>query len=124
MSERVSLKNNFDFISFSVWAFRIDTKELISWNKRYNSPSSLHSMREFSFPDVYSFICVIACSISLLWLRKYDEKYIDGNTLTVYIRRLRTKIEDMPSTPNKIVTVRRMGYKLDSNTANLKGFVT
>ena len=36
---------------------------------------------------------------------------INGNTLTVYIRRLRTKIEDMPSTPNKIVTVRRMGYK-------------
>ena len=40
-----------------------------------------------------------------------DEKYIDGNTLTVYIRRLRTKIEDTPSNPNKIITVRRMGYK-------------
>ena len=40
-----------------------------------------------------------------------DEKYIDGNTLTVYIRRLRTKIEDIPSSPNKIITVRRMGYK-------------
>lgn len=47
--------------------------------------------------------------LSKLW--DCDEKYIDGNTLTVYIRRLRTKIEDMPSTPNKIVTVRRMGYK-------------
>ena len=40
-----------------------------------------------------------------------DEKYIDGNTLTVYIRRLRTKIEDTLSSPNKIITVRRMGYK-------------
>ena len=40
-----------------------------------------------------------------------DEKYIDSNTLTVYIRRLRTKIEDNPSQPKKIVTVRRMGYK-------------
>lgn len=40
-----------------------------------------------------------------------DEKYIDGNTLTVYIRRLRTKIEDNPGSPNKIITVRRMGYK-------------
>ena len=47
--------------------------------------------------------------LSKLW--DCDEKYIDGNTLTVYIRRLRTKIEDTPSTPNKIVTVRRMGYK-------------
>ena len=40
-----------------------------------------------------------------------DENYIDANTLTVYIRRLRTKIEDNPSEPRKIVTVRRMGYK-------------
>ena len=40
-----------------------------------------------------------------------DENYIDGNTLTVYIRRLRTKIEDDPSTPKKLVTVRGMGYK-------------
>ena len=40
-----------------------------------------------------------------------NENYIDNNTLTVYIRRLRTKIEDNPSEPQKIVTVRRMGYK-------------
>lgn len=40
-----------------------------------------------------------------------DEKYVDNNTLTVYIRRLRTKIEDDPGKPNRIVTVRRMGYK-------------
>lgn len=40
-----------------------------------------------------------------------DENYIDSNTLTVYIRRLRTKIEDDPSEPRRIVTVRRMGYK-------------
>ena len=47
--------------------------------------------------------------LSKLW--DCDEKYIDSNTLTVYIRRLRTKIEDNPSQPKKIVTVRRMGYK-------------
>lgn len=39
------------------------------------------------------------------------ESYIDHNSLTVYIRRLRTKIEDDPGAPNRIVTVRRMGYK-------------
>lgn len=47
--------------------------------------------------------------LSKLW--DCDEKYIDSNTLTVYIRRLRTKIEDNPGQPQKIVTVRRMGYK-------------
>ena len=40
-----------------------------------------------------------------------NENYINSNTLTVYIRRLRTKIEDDPSEPRKIITVRRMGYK-------------
>ena len=40
-----------------------------------------------------------------------EGKYIDNNTLTVYIRRLRTKIEDDPADPQRIVTVRRMGYK-------------
>mgnify|MGYP002538756178 CR=1 FL=1 len=47
--------------------------------------------------------------LSNLW--DCNEKYIDSNTLTVYIRRLRTKIEDTPADPQKIVTVRRMGYK-------------
>lgn len=43
-----------------------------------------------------------------------DENYIDSSSLTVYIRRLRTKIEDDPSNPQKIVTVRRVGYKWDA----------
>lgn len=47
--------------------------------------------------------------LSKLW--DCNENYVDNNTLTVYIRRLRTKIEDNPSVPQKIVTVRRMGYK-------------
>lgn len=40
-----------------------------------------------------------------------NENYIDHNSLTVYIRRLRTKIEDDPGNPKRIVTVRGMGYK-------------
>lgn len=40
-----------------------------------------------------------------------DGNYIDGNTLTVYIRRLRVKVEDDPGDPQMIVTIRRMGYK-------------
>ena len=44
-----------------------------------------------------------------LWDR--EENYINSSTLTVYIRRLRAKIEDDPGVPEKIVTVRRMGYR-------------
>ncbi len=40
-----------------------------------------------------------------------NESYIDNNSLTVYVRRLRTKIEDDPGEPRRIVTVRSMGYK-------------
>lgn len=40
-----------------------------------------------------------------------SENFIDNNSLTVYIRRLRTKIEDNPGEPKRIVTVRGMGYK-------------
>lgn len=47
--------------------------------------------------------------LSKLW--DCDQNYIDSKTLTVYIRRLRTKIEDDPAVPQNIVTVRRMGYK-------------
>lgn len=47
--------------------------------------------------------------LSKLW--DCDERFVDNNTLTVYIRRLRAKIEDEPSEPKLIITVRRMGYK-------------
>ena len=50
--------------------------------------------------------------LSRLW--DCDEKYIDTNTLTVYIRRLRKKIEDDPADPHSIVTVRGMGYKCNT----------
>ena len=42
--------------------------------------------------------------------------YVDDNTLAVYIRRLRTKIEDDPGNPRMLVTVRGMGYKWKSQT--------
>lgn len=44
-----------------------------------------------------------------------DENYIDNNSLTVYIRRLRTKIEDDPGSPRRVITVRRMGYKWNTD---------
>ena len=38
--------------------------------------------------------------------------YVNDNTLTVYIKRLRDKIEENPQNPELIVTVRGLGYRL------------
>ena len=40
-----------------------------------------------------------------------EGSYVDGNTLSVYIRRLRIKIEENPNEPQMLLTIRRMGYK-------------
>ena len=40
-----------------------------------------------------------------------DEDFVNGNTLTVYIKRLREKLEDDPQNPALIKTVRGLGYK-------------
>jgi len=38
---------------------------------------------------------------------------VNDNTLTVYIKRLREKLEADPQTPCIIKTVRGVGYKID-----------
>ena len=40
-------------------------------------------------------------------------EFVNDNTLTVYIKRLREKIEDDPSDPKIILTVRGLGYKVE-----------
>lgn len=39
-------------------------------------------------------------------------EFVNDNTLTVYIKRIREKIEDDPANPSIIKTVRGLGYKL------------
>ncbi len=41
-------------------------------------------------------------------------EFVNDNTLTVYIKRLREKIEEDPQNPGLIVTVRGMGYRVSS----------
>lgn len=38
--------------------------------------------------------------------------FVNDNTLTVYIKRLREKLEDNPQNPTMIITVRGLGYKV------------
>ena len=40
-----------------------------------------------------------------------DQPFVDDNTLSVYVRRLREKVERDPSHPRLIVTVRGLGYR-------------
>ncbi len=42
-----------------------------------------------------------------------DQEYVNDNTLTVYIKRIREKIEDDPTNPKIILTVRGVGYRVD-----------
>ena len=45
-------------------------------------------------------------------------EFVNNNTLTVYIKRLREKIEDDPSRPQVILTVHGTGYRLGGNYAS------
>ena len=42
-----------------------------------------------------------------------DGDFVNDNTLTVYIKRLREKLEDNPQEPEIVKTVRGMGYRVD-----------
>lgn len=58
-----------------------------------------------------------------LW--DFGGEFVDDNTLSVYIRRLREKVEDNPATPRYIVTIRGLGYKWDCDTDRpLRGELT
>lgn len=48
--------------------------------------------------------------LSSIW--DVDEAFVNDNTLTVYIKRLREKLEDDPQNPVLIKTVRGLGYQI------------
>lgn len=49
------------------------------------------------------------CILNELWDSTGD--FVDNNTLSVYVRRLREKIEEDPSNPKHLITVRGFGYQ-------------
>lgn len=76
-----------------------------------NQPLSLTS-------GEYRLLCLLVRNAGQTVLRNtildalWDQKgnFVDDNTLSVYIRRLREKIEDDPSHPAHLLTVRGFGY--------------
>lgn len=49
--------------------------------------------------------------LSYIW--DNEENFVNDNTLTVYIKRIREKIENDPNKPEIIKTVRGLGYKIE-----------
>ncbi|MNL37946.1 Alkaline phosphatase synthesis transcriptional regulatory protein SphR [compost metagenome] len=58
-------------------------------------------------------ICSRNTILNSLW--DMSGEFIDDNTLSVHIRRLREKIEDTPAAPKYIITVRGVGYKWNAD---------
>ena len=56
---------------------------------------------------------VLTCNQLLDAIWDVAGEYVNDNTLTVYIKRLREKIEDEPTNPKIILTVRGLGYKVE-----------
>ena len=67
----------------------------------------------------YRLLCLLIRNVNLVVTRNQilDElwdgsgNFVDDNTLSVYIRRLREKVEKDPSHPEHLVTVRGFGYR-------------
>ena len=71
----------------------------------------------------YKIFCILVDNLGKLVTREYllgiiwdiSANFVNDNTLTVYMKRLREKIEDDPNNPKIIKTIRGIGYKVDKN---------
>lgn len=71
----------------------------------------------------YRILTILFENINKIVTREYlleriwdiSSNFVNDNTLTVYIKRLREKIEDDPNSPKIIKTVRGMGYKIEKD---------
>lgn len=71
----------------------------------------------------YKILLILATNPNVVFTREkiladiwdVNEEYVNDNTLTVYIKRLREKIEEDPNHPEIIETVRGVGYKIGDN---------
>ena len=69
----------------------------------------------------YKLFTILVENINNLVTRDYllgriwdvSSKFVNDNTLTVYMKRLRNKIEDNPNNPKVIKTIRGIGYKIE-----------
>lgn len=89
---------------------RVDTAERLVWKNE----------KPLDLPLVeYKLLCLFMQNPNHLMPREMildrmwdgNGNFVDDNTLSVYIRRLRNKIEDTPNQPKYLLTERGIGYK-------------
>lgn len=89
---------------------KVDTMERLVWVRG--------SLKELTLAE-YRLLCLFMNHPNHLLTREVildrmwdgNGSFVDDNTLSVYIRRLRSKIEPSPGSPQFLVTERGLGYK-------------
>ncbi|WP_200857357.1 winged helix-turn-helix domain-containing protein [Streptococcus ictaluri] len=93
-----------------VGPFRINTKSMSVWKHGVLVPLKAKEYKMFLFMAENSQQIISKERFSQ---EVWGEDYFGfDNTITVHIRRLREKLEDSPSHPKHILTVKGLGYKL------------
>ena len=80
-------------------------------NRRVDRP-----LKEFDVLEVLLLNAGRVVTRDMLIDRVWGTNYVgDTKTLDVHIKRLRAKVEDDPSVPRRIVTIRGLGYKFEAS---------
>lgn len=97
--------NRYDFKEFSV---DVDAGELIVDGKVVQCPAQVFHLLIYFCQNPN----IVISKQKLLETVWGFERYVDDNTVTVHIHKLREKIEVDPGNPKYLKTVRGLGYKL------------
>ncbi|MEG1004145.1 response regulator transcription factor [Clostridium sp.] len=106
-----NLKKNSDIIKID--EFKINTKEIEV--KKNNEILFLTTMEyKLLLKLIQNKDTILSRNQILESLWDVDGEFVNDNTLTVFMKRLRKKIEDDEKNPKHIITVRGLGYKWSS----------
>lgn len=104
-------KNGYGQAAFEIFGLSVDvTSGIVRKNNRDVFLSALEYRLLLVFINNPKIIITRERLLDEIW--DAAGEFVNDNTLTVYIKRLREKIEDDPTNPQIILTVRGMGYRL------------
>ena len=99
-----------DIRRFAGWTLNVRSRELSQGDERIALSDAMYRLL-LVFVNNRGKVLSRSKLLEEIWDVAGD--FVNDNTLTVYIKRLREKIEDDPQSPQIIRTVRGMGYKVD-----------